>query len=626
MKWKIVPVLGAVCVVLLAGCCRMTDGGVPAVALNRDTKEEKTVTEPSDPKAPSMDKAETEESTQDREAVFCRKSGRPKEPAGWPGCMEEAVRRWMWGLEKAGNVTVLWPEAQMGARQSAEGLSVSDRSGGLSGQTVQEYSGKTGETGSQSAQVWIAETEESDEPSVRGRCRVSEGISGAYSGTFGNIPNREERPGVDCAGRFGPIQKTVSPSDIPPADTVKYTASQKKEITETRYVQSVINPEDPSTYETMVKELEVPIRYVNHAGDIKYAYEDRKWYEYRYCSGTVMLDEKDQDLALRLLNYRGEYNEFEVLHVECQESDDSSQALRYRYQVRYRGKFVMEKAPEELSHLTCVDLGMVAATMTMRREERVPVLVERTFGTGEYRYYGWQERDGKVFYFDENGEKVTGQQVICGVRHTFDEQGARISCAGVEVSQENGSIDWEKAASSRIDTAVVRCAWRASDTGLLMPDVQAEKNLKEAGQAGFETGISLFSQAVTAEEAAEEAEYLIALANKYNITGPVAVTVSWANPEHNGRADVLGREERTKYIAACCQTLQEAGYDPILHTDEAFLSDGLIMEELSDCRLWLTACGPDLTYTGSCEIWQYTDRGTVDGMSGYAGLYISYGK
>ncbi len=60
MKWKIVPVLGAVCVVLLAGCCRMTDGGVPAVALNRDTKEEKTVTEPSDPKAPSMDKAETE--------------------------------------------------------------------------------------------------------------------------------------------------------------------------------------------------------------------------------------------------------------------------------------------------------------------------------------------------------------------------------------------------------------------------------------------------------------------------------------------------------------------------------------------------------------------------------------
>lgn len=135
---------------------------------------------------------------------------------------------------------------------------------------------------------------------MRGRCRVSEGISGAYSGTFGNIPNREERPGVDCAGRFGPIQKTVSPSDIPPADTVKYTASQKKEITETRYVQSVINPEDPSTYETMVKELEVPIRYVNHAGDIKYAYEDRKWYEYRYCSGTVMLDEKDQDLALRL--------------------------------------------------------------------------------------------------------------------------------------------------------------------------------------------------------------------------------------------------------------------------------------------------------------------------------------
>lgn len=391
-------------------------------------------------------------------------------------------------------------------------------------------------------------------------------------------------------------------------------------------MQSVVDPDDPSTYKVVEKKEEVPILYVNQAGDIKYAFEDGKWYEYRYCSGTVMLDEKDQDTALKLLNYRGDYNDYEVLYVNCKESDEGNQALRYQFQIRYRGKFAMEKAPTELNRFTCVDLGIVAATMTRSRAELVPVLVEQTFGTGEYRYYGWQELDGKTFYYDENGERVTGQQIIQGIRHIFDEQGVRISRAGVEVSEENGVIDWEKAAECRIDTAMIRCAYRASDTGMLIPDAQAERNLLGAGQAGIEAGITLLSQAVTADEAVEEAEYLIRLADEYKITGPIAITVSWANPEHNGRADMLGREERTKYIAACGRRLREAGYTPMLHTDEAFLSDGLVMDELTDFQLWLTACDPDLTYTGSCEIWQYTDRGTADGMSGYAGLYISYGK
>lgn len=42
--------------------------------------------------------------------------------------------------------------------------------------------------------------------------------------------------------------------------------------------------------------------------------------------------------------------------------------------------------------------------------------------------------------------------------------------------------------------------------------------------------------------------------------------------------------------------------------------------------MWLTEYGLDLTYTGFCEIWQYTDRGTVDGISGYTGLNISREK
>lgn len=116
-----------------------------------------------------------------------------------------------------------------------------------------------------------------------------------------------------------------------------------------------------------------------------------------------------------------------------------------------------------------------------------------------------------------------------------------------------------------------------------MPDAQAEKNITGARRAGIETGLSLFSQAVTVEEAVEEAEYLIRLAEKYKVGGPIAVTVSCANPERSGRADRLDREARTKCIEACCRTLSEAGYTPALHGESAFLSDSLDLERFEDC-------------------------------------------
>lgn len=221
---------------------------------------------------------------------------------------------------------------------------------------------------------------------------------------------------------------------------------------------------------------------------------------------------------------------------------------------------------------------------------------------------------------------MTGQQVIRGIRHEFDRNGVKISRAGVEVSGEHGMIDWERAAGAKIDLALIRCAYRDSVTGQLILDAQAEKNLTGAKEAGLETGIWLFSQAVTMEEAIEEAEFLIHMAEKYEVEGPVALTAAYANPERNGRADQVGREERTAYIAAGCQAIEEAGYTPVLHTDEAFLAERLDAGKLSDCQLWLTGYDPDLTYTGPCAIRQYTDRGTVDGISGYTGLNISYGK
>lgn len=420
------------------------------------------------------------------------------------------------------------------------------------------------------------------------------------------------------------MQKTYSPSDIPPGDTVGFTPSRKEEIMEDRYVESVVDENDPDSYEIVKREETVPTLYVNNAGDIKYAYEDGIWYEYKYSNVNITLDTKDEDLALLILNIDGSYDEYEVISTDCKEVAKEDGSIEYEFHVRYQGRFAMEGTPVEVGHLTASDIGRVAATRTVITEEKVPVMLTESVGTGEYCYYGWQVLDGDTFYFDQNGNKVTGRQVIQGILHEFDENGVRTSRAGVEVTEENGEIDWEKASDAGLDFAVIQCAYRDAGEGRMIMDSRAEENIRGAREAGLEVMLSLFSQAVTIGEAVEEAEAVTGMAERYGLEAPIAVTGAYANPEHNGRADGLEPSVRTACINAFCRTVKEKGYTPVIHVEADWMADCLVMEELKDNPLWVAEYNTNLTYTGTCRFWQYTARGTVDGISGYTGLIISY--
>ncbi len=419
------------------------------------------------------------------------------------------------------------------------------------------------------------------------------------------------------------IQKIYSSSDVPPKDTVGFVPSRKEEIMEDRYVESIVDENDPNSYQIIKKEEITPSLYVNNAGDIKYAYENGIWYEYKYCNANVTLGVNNEKLALRILDYSAE-DGYEVVSVDCVEVRKEDGSTEYEFHVRYQGIFAMEGAPSELKHLKAVDIGRVAAVRTVVMEEKVPVMMQEFVGTGEYIYYGWQVLDGETFYFDQDGNKVTGMQVIQGIRYEFDENGVLISQAGIEVTEENGEIDWEKVSEARLDFAVIQCAYRDADKGRIIMDSRAKENIKGAQAAGLEVMLSVFSQAVTVGEAVEEAEAVISMAKEYGLKTPIAVTAAYANPEHNGRADELESSARMACIRAFCQTITENGYTPVLHAEADWMSDCLVMEELMDTPLWVAEYNTNLTYTGACKFWQYTARGNVDGINGYTGLIISY--
>lgn len=240
----------------------------------------------------------------------------------------------------------------------------------------------------------------------------------------------------------------------------------------------------------------------------------------------------------------------------------------------------------------------------------------------QYLYTGWQNIEGKRYYFDKNGNPVTGDQVILGMQYSFNSDGSlKVSGAmGIDVSKHNGNIDWNAVKNAGVDYVIIRCGYRGSATGVLVEDQKFRSNIQGAQAAGLKVGIYFFSQAVNDREALEEASLTIDLIRKYNITYPVYMDVEAAG----GRADGLNAATRTQLIRTFCETLRSSGYTAGVYANKNWLSEKMSTGALGSYKIWLAQYAATPTYGGRYEMWQYSKTGKIPGISGSVDLNISY--
>lgn len=240
----------------------------------------------------------------------------------------------------------------------------------------------------------------------------------------------------------------------------------------------------------------------------------------------------------------------------------------------------------------------------------------------EYRYTGWQTIDGKRFFYDKNGTAVTGEQVIQGVKYTFNGDGSLNTgtVMGIDISKHNGNIDWNAVKNSGVQYVILRCGYRGSASGVLVEDQKFRSNIQGATAAGLKVGIYFFSQAVNEVEAVEEASMTLSLIKNYKITYPVYIDVESAN----GRADGISKAARTSVINAFCQTIRNSGYTPGLYANKNWLTEKINTGALGGCKIWLAQYVAAPTYGGRYEMWQYSSRGSIAGIKGNVDLNVSY--
>ena len=108
----------------------------------------------------------------------------------------------------------------------------------------------------------------------------------------------------------------------------------------------------------------------------------------------------------------------------------------------------------------------------------------------------------------------------------------------------------------------------------------------------------------------------------YKISYPIFIDVESAS---GGRANGLTKDERTAVIKAFCKTISNAGYKAGVYANKNWLTTKINTSELTGYVIWLAQYASSPTYTATrYDIWQYSDSGSLSGISGSVDLDLSY--
>ncbi len=205
----------------------------------------------------------------------------------------------------------------------------------------------------------------------------------------------------------------------------------------------------------------------------------------------------------------------------------------------------------------------------------------------------------------------------------YYEDGRQIAFVGVDISKNNDYIDFVELKKAGIDFVMIRVGVRGYGTGQLMLDDYFFENIKRATDAGLDIGLYFFSQAITKEEAIEEANMVLENIGEYKITYPIAFDMELISGD-TARIDNLSREERTNIAKAFLDTIEEAGYKPMLYGNKEWLIKKVDLSKLTDYDIWLSQPGDLPDYPYKFNMWQYDTTAIVDGIAGYTNLNISF--
>ena len=196
---------------------------------------------------------------------------------------------------------------------------------------------------------------------------------------------------------------------------------------------------------------------------------------------------------------------------------------------------------------------------------------------------------------------------------------------GIDVSSHQKSIDWAAVKNSGVKFAMIQVGYRGYETGALMDDAYFEENIQGAIENGIDVGVYFFSQAVSAEEARAEADFVLERVKKYKLQLPIVFDLEEVS-NATDRVENTTSEERTQAADTFMNHIKNAGYQAMVYSSSQLFETVFDINYLHDYDFWVADYSSVPNFSYHFSIWQYTDAGTVDGISTNVDMNIMFVK
>ena len=193
---------------------------------------------------------------------------------------------------------------------------------------------------------------------------------------------------------------------------------------------------------------------------------------------------------------------------------------------------------------------------------------------------------------------------------------------GVDVSSHQGDIDWNAVAAAGVEFAMVRIGFRGYAEGEINEDTKARVNIEGAKAAGLDVGVYFFSQAIDAEEAAQEAQWAVEFLEGYALELPLVYDWEHVWSEEARTADLVDPEVLTACAQSFCDVVAAAGFEPMVYFNGYQARDLYDLTALKKYGFWLAQYADAMDFPYAVDCWQYSETGAVDGIGGKVDLNL----
>jgi GH25 family lysozyme M1 (1,4-beta-N-acetylmuramidase) len=183
---------------------------------------------------------------------------------------------------------------------------------------------------------------------------------------------------------------------------------------------------------------------------------------------------------------------------------------------------------------------------------------------------------------------------------------------GIDVSENNGAVDWQAVADAGMEFAIIRLGWGNSHL-----DESFVDNVNGALAAGIKIGVYYYSYALDVEAAQGEADFVHEILQENGINPELGIWYDMEDADgYKARNGMPDNQTITDMCSAFIVALNECGYQYVgIYASYSWLTGVIDTSQLADYVPYWNAQWATSNDFSRARMWQFTDSLSINGQT-----------